>query len=646
MDGVEQTGIGEPDAMIDKPAVRYVCKYTPIELLAGFGCRTAVLDGRVDDFDLADQVAHPNLCGFGRAVVQKALAGGVDELVLVNCCDVMRRVYDIVLASGRCRFLYMMDLPHKDGCCQIDDLARSIRRLGDAYASFSGATFDPDAFEAAFAQREQVDGPYIGVLGARAGHELVEQAEDALPLPVRDLTCVGARDVERTDVFPEDAGQTAAVHAEARATRDAASGDDGGDDARATRDAASGDDGGDVARTAVAWGNDALIARYAAALLRQTPCRRMEEHAGRRSLTEDPNLRGIVYHTIRFCDYYGGEYDELQRRIGVPLLKVETDYTRSSGEQLRTRFEAFAETFGGGARAYGGNGCKTRGANDRRQEKDMVSMAASYVAGIDSGSASTDVVVLDRDRHIVTSRVIPTGGGARMSAERCLDEALEVHGIPRAEVGCIVTTGYGRDYVDAGQDSVTEITCHAKGAHFLDGSVRTIIDIGGQDSKAIRIDDEGAVQDFAMNDKCAAGTGRFLEKTADALGLTLPQMSAQGLEWKHDVTISSTCTVFAESEVVTLVARNVAVPDIVHGLDKAIASKTAALVGRVKPVGAYMMTGGVARNAGVVKALEERLGIKLIICEEAQIAGALGAALIAADRAEMRGLASERGAAQ
>ena len=177
-------------------------------------------------------------------------------------------------------------------------------------------------------------------------------------------------------------------------------------------------------------------------------------------------------------------------------------------------------------------------------------------AGIDSGSTSTDVVIIDRDKNIIAQSILPTGAGAAAGADRALDEALAQAGLSRSDINATVTTGYGRTAVGLGDQSITEITCHAKGAYFLDPSVRTIIDIGGQDSKVIRLDENGNVTNFVMNDKCAAGTGRFLELMARTLELSLDDMSRLGLEWKEDVTISSMCTVFAESEVVSLIAEN------------------------------------------------------------------------------------------
>ena len=231
----------------------------------------------------------------------------------------------------------------------------------------------------------------------------------------------------------------------------------------------------------------------------------------------------------------------------------------------------------------------------------------------------------------MTGIILPTGAGAAIGAERALEEALKSAGLVREDIDALVTTGYGRTAIQDGDKSITEITCHARGAHYLDPSVRTVIDIGGQDSKVIRVDENGAVVNFVMNDKCAAGTGRFLEMMARTLEMSLEELSLKGLDYREDITISSMCTVFAESEVVSLIAQNKATDDIVHGLNKAVAVKTAALAKRVGGEAPYMMTGGVSKNRGLVKTLEEKLGAALLINDKAQLCGALGAALFAAD---------------
>lgn len=382
-----------------------------------------------------------------------------------------------------------------------------------------------------------------------------------------------------------------------------------------------------VRYTQLLMDDETLFLAYAESLLGQMPCARMNNNTRRNQLFLDPSLKGIIYHTIKFCDYYGFEYASIKNNIKVPLLKLETDFTSQSAGQLLTRIQAFAETIEGSDDMD-----PTKGISEETRRR--MESGVYYVAGIDSGSTSTDVVILDQDGKIKSTMIIPTGGGAMLSAEKSLEKAVEKAGISKDDIVRIVTTGYGRAYINSGDDSITEITCHAKGAHYLNPNVRTVIDIGGQDIKAISIDENGAVKNFLMNDKCAAGTGRFLEMMARTLGLSLEEMSTMGLEWKENIVISSMCTVFAESEVVSLVAQNKAVSDIIHGLNMSVASKVGALAARLGQdnPGEYMMTGGVAKNKGITNALEEKLGAKLYICDEAQLCGALGAALFAYEK--------------
>jgi len=252
-----------------------------------------------------------------------------------------------------------------------------------------------------------------------------------------------------------------------------------------------------------------------------------------------------------------------------------------------------------------------------------------YYAGVDVGAVTGKVVILGEDGEIVGFSIVPTGASGRRAAEVALEKALEKAGLGRDLVGQVVATGYGRASVDYAGRRVTEITCHARGAHHLYPQVRTVIDVGGQDSKVIVVGPKGRVLDFLMNDKCAAGTGRFLEVMAGALELDVEELGEVGLRARRPVSISSTCTVFAESEVVGLVSEGAAREDIVAGLHKAIARRIGAMAARVGFAPPVVMTGGVAKNRGAVKALEERLGTSLIIPEEPQIVGALGAALLA-----------------
>lgn len=559
--------------------IHYVCKYTPVELLKGFGEECCVLEEMPENFDLSDQIAHANLCGFGKSVIQAVLEGKADELVLVNCCDSMRRVYDIVESTGKCKFLYMLDLPHEDNECEKIKFANALLRLKKAYESYSGKLFDRTLFLNAFAKNDAERKPYIGLLGVRVSGVLEKMIRENIRMDVKNLTCTGSR---KLAVIPEEMQKMK---------------------------------------------EEDMFLSYADALLCQMPCFRMNNNTRRNQLFLDPALKGVIYHTIKFCEYYGFEYAAIKRDIHIPMLKIETDFTSQSAGQLLTRIQAFSETMEGLAASESGK-------KFSREAKKKMESGIYYVAGIDSGSTSTDVVILDQDNKIKSTMIIPTGGGAMLSAEKSLELAVEKAGIQKDEIVRIVTTGYGRAYIDSGDDSITEITCHAKGAHYLNPNVRTVIDIGGQDIKAISIDENGAVKNFLMNDKCAAGTGRFLEMMARTLGLSLEEMSKKGLEWKENVIISSMCTVFAESEVVSLVAQNKDVADIIHGLNVSVASKVGALAARLGKdnPGEYMMTGGVAKNEGIIRALEEKLGAKLYICDEAQLCGALGAALFAGEK--------------
>ncbi len=257
-----------------------------------------------------------------------------------------------------------------------------------------------------------------------------------------------------------------------------------------------------------------------------------------------------------------------------------------------------------------------------------------YCAGVDVGAASGEVVIWDGE-EIVAFSIVPTGFNSRRAAYLAMEEALEGTTIAREDIGPIVATGYGRLAIDFAHRQVTEISCYAKGINHLYPEARTIIDIGGQDSKVISVAEDGRVVDFLMNDKCAAGTGRFLEVMAKALELEVTDLGNISLGAQNPLQISSTCTVFAESEVVTLVAEGVDREDIVAGLHAAIAKRTLSMVKRVGLVSPIAMAGGVAKNKGVVKAIEDEIGEHLIVPSEPQIIGALGAAILAMERQQV-----------
>jgi len=253
-----------------------------------------------------------------------------------------------------------------------------------------------------------------------------------------------------------------------------------------------------------------------------------------------------------------------------------------------------------------------------------------YAVGIDVGSTQTKAVALDTARAIVARVLIDSGANVVRAGQRAMDE-IQKAGISRGDIKFVVGTGYGRYKIEAGDTQVTEISCHARGAHMLYPGTRTVIDMGGQDTKAIKISAEGDVIDFCMNDKCAAGTGRFLAGAADVLGLTLDEIGGISLRGTKPVRLTSVCTVFVESDILSHLAQNKQVEDILAGVHEAIVTRTIGLVRRVGMDPEITFTGGVARNIGMVRALEAKLGAPLNASPEAHYCGALGAALYAMD---------------
>lgn len=543
--------------------IYYSCKYAPIELFAAFGYEAALLDAEEDNFERAESLTHANLCCHAKSLIQQSL--DKDNVVIMDCCDSLRRVYDVLDFEGNQEHLYLLDLPHEDHGCARELFASTLIALARDLEASTGRSFDKERFFAACMEAtwEFPQEDFIALLGGRVSPQLQHSIEQEMSLAVVNLTCCGIRGLE---ALPEDA---------------------------------------------IDLSFSQLMEWYAHALLRQVPCMRMTDVSGRRVLFENPHLKGIIYNTVKFCDFYSFDYAALKDTTVLPMLKIESDYMPMAAGQLSTRLEAFSESMG----------LVTR----QRKEK-AINMQGKYFAGIDSGSTTTNMVVLDADGAMVASAIVRTGPKAERGAREALEAVCEQLDATQQDFAAIMATGYGRDNIPFATNTKTEISCHAHGAHYLNPAIRTIVDIGGQDSKVICLDETGEVSNFIMNDKCAAGTGRFLEMMARSLELDMDEMSTRGLDWKHDLTISSMCSVFAESEVISLIADNHSDNDIVHGLNKSIASKTASMVKRARGTAPFMMTGGVARNTGVVQELESRLGDSLFITESPDLCGALGAA--------------------
>ena len=586
----------------------YICKYAPIEVFESMGVEMKRIDPQVTNFTQADMKMHPNICSFAKGVLEDVMAGGYEGVILTTCCDSIRRLYDVLKQELPDRFIYILDTPRITKDAGIALYEGRIRKMIEAYEAFSGKTFEEeklanilrkkkkeqsislgesgcgeDAASEAGTGRRTFRRKNIGLIGARANESIVQILQEKNANLAFDLTCTGLK--RKYLLEPEQ-----------------------------------------------------VLTGYTRGLLSQFPCMRMEAASGRDELIERyaGSVDGVIYHTVQFCDNYSYEYAWLKKRLDRPMLALETDYTKQSYGQILTRIEAFLESLGQAPeRTKRETSRQQDGAaqeGERTQGKE--NSGNMYVMGIDSGSTSTNAVIMDGDRKIVASAVVRTGAKSGESAQRILDEVLSEAGLKREDISWIVSTGYGRVSIPFADENVTEISCHGRGAHYFNPAVRTILDIGGQDSKAIRLNEKGEVADFVMNDKCAAGTGRFLEMIARSLEVDVDELGSIALQSKEDIEITSMCSVFAESEVISLIANNREKTDIANGICRAVANKSYSLLKRVGLEAEFMMTGGVAKNAGVVRAVEEKLGTKLYICPEPEIVGAAGAALYALDKVD------------
>lgn len=256
-----------------------------------------------------------------------------------------------------------------------------------------------------------------------------------------------------------------------------------------------------------------------------------------------------------------------------------------------------------------------------------------YTLGIDIGSTSSKAVILEDGDRIVARSLYSLGAGTS-GAARVIEDLFEKANLSWDDIAYCVATGYGRQRFEQADEEISELSCHALGMNHLLPGIRTIIDIGGQDVKVLSLNDQGMLDNFVMNEKCAAGTGRFLDVMAGVLETTTDELGNLDAQATEPVKISSTCTVFAESEVISHLAEGNKIPDIVAGIHNSCAQRTAGLARRLgvtEPVG---MSGGVAQNAGVVHALERELDVLISVPEDCQFAGAIGAALKAYRKAK------------
>lgn len=556
-----------------KHTLGYICKYTPVEAFESMGVTMMRVEPHVVQFNRAETAMHPNVCSFVKGVYEwfsDAITQhpDLDGIVLTACCDSARRLCDALKERYPDKFFYLLDVPRKVNDFAVNLYENKLKDLLNAYADFAGLTLDETTLMQALSVPSDAEkSPKFDKNRLHIGILGARNNEAIIDLlhehNVDVLFNMTCNSLERHFTPQPD------FHA------------------------------------------------YAEALLSQFPCMRMMSATNRFDYLTgfEDQLDGIIYHTVQFCDVYGYEYADLKTREDLPILKIETDLTAQSAGQIKTRVEAFIEEL------QSKKGLPTQ----TRKIQDVNKM--TYILGVDSGSTSTNAVIIDKDKNIVAYDVVRTGAKSLDSAEKIKTSVLAKAGLSEDDLTRIIATGYGRVSIPYADENITEISCHGKGAHAVDPAVRTILDIGGQDSKAIHLDADGNVTDFVMNDKCAAGTGRFLEMMARTLEVSLDELGEISQHSHEDITISSMCSVFAESEVISLIAQNKEKADIAHGVHRAIAGKAIGLLKRVGIEPRIMMTGGVAKNPGMVAVLEEMLGEKLVIADEPEIVGALGAAI-------------------
>ena len=257
-----------------------------------------------------------------------------------------------------------------------------------------------------------------------------------------------------------------------------------------------------------------------------------------------------------------------------------------------------------------------------------------FTMGIDIGSTSSKAVILEDGIRVAARKVIEAGIGSE-GPDRVFADAMSEAGITREEITRVMATGYGRMTFPGADDQASELSCHGKGIHYLIPEARVVIDIGGQDAKVMQINERGALLNFVMNDKCAAGTGRFLDVMAGILSVQTSELAELAAKAEEPLSISSVCTVFAESEVISHLAAGATRSDVAAGIHQSVAKRVAGLGNRIGFRGPIAMSGGVALNAGVVRALEHELGKQIVTHPDAQLAGAYGAAILAFEKETM-----------
>jgi predicted CoA-substrate-specific enzyme activase len=577
--------------------IPYFCSYIPLELIKSLGHETVDISlFEVEKCDSSCNCSlHDNICSYVKYLYGKILAdeGRFDFAVIPNSCDAMKKLHTSLEYSGKIRS-FLLDIPRRTS-------PESARYLASQYRTLIGKLM-PARDEAAVLNLMQTR----AVSGSASSAPTARGTAD--PHPVR-IGIAGStfsppqfeailEKYGAGGVFIRHCGQ-GLVASPSRLSPEFNSLED--------------------KLFSLAWDS-----------LQNTICPRVDR--GRMAdhvvaETKGQRLAGLIFSTLKFCDFYAFEFEKIRKRLppDFPSLYIENDLSVRNDEQNVTRIEAFMEKILSGFPR-----------SEKSDPLDSAGPAGRISIGLDVGSTTTKGVVMKNGGEILASVILPTSLIMKDSADEAMSGLMQKCGLSGRDIARVVLTGYGRAAFP-GRDQITEITCHALGVHFLWNAGATIIDIGGQDSKAIRIDAEGHVLHFAMNDKCAAGTGRFLESMVRRMNISFDDFSAMSLAAKEATQISSMCSVFAESEVVSIMAKGTPAGNIARGLNAAVADRVRGLVRKIQGEPPFILTGGLSLNAGFVSELETALVSKITIFRESQLAGAIGAAIAASGQGELHG---------
>ena len=575
--------------------IPFFCSYIPTALLEALGHELADISLFTEETCGLEYscALHENLCSYAKYLFRKILMDGkgFDFAIVPNTCDAMKKLHDSLTLSGQIPS-FLLDIPRRTGRESAVYLAAQYKSLLETIAP----GFDPGELLARLAALPACRPSPIGQASGRDGEKW--------PLLIGVVGSSYAPSPFRTILARYRAGTVFLRHC------------------------GYGTVPSPPEETAASL--DEQLLRTARNSLQNTLCPRSDR--GRMTeflLTEirTRKLVGLIFSTLKFCDFYAFEFERVRKRMpdDFPLLYLENDLSVANNEQNRTRIEAFLEKIHAG----------TKGETMRRFPVSLKSHG-DIAIGLDIGSTTTKGILMKDGREILSRVILPTSINMRDGAEEAVRALLSGGKMERPDASQMVLTGYGRTAFPE-RAQITEITCHALGVHFLRPAGATVIDVGGQDSKSIRIDETGQVLRFAMNDKCAAGTGRFLESMVKRLGITFDEFSALSVRAPEATPISSMCSVFAESEVVSLMARGVPAANIARGLNAAVAGRVRGLVQKIQGEAPFILTGGLSLNAGFVRELETALAAPIAVFPESQIAGAIGAALAASGDLENHG---------